>query len=196
MPIINDADRKAAMKALFDDELAVAEPKIKAANNAIALPPIIEAVRPLIDLNALEKTATGASTQTQQMSTSLGKHAHSLIDEAIDKMSKRTEEVWASASRSRYVEDRRTTLQEKLYGLHGMTSVEANDLKGIVATCEKVAPVAKELGEVTGGSELAGDAAAAEKLRERAYYVLNYDYPNEGRYTKTPPPKKSGYGNP
>src|SRR5688572_2680037 len=47
MPIINEADRAAAMKVLLADEMATVEPKLKAANAASALPPVIEAVKQL-----------------------------------------------------------------------------------------------------------------------------------------------------
>jgi hypothetical protein len=70
--------------------------------------------------------------------------------------------------------------------LWGLTSIEQNDLKSIIATCEKIQPVASELATVTERPELTADAQAAEKLHARATEVLTYDYPNAGRYNKDP----------
>jgi hypothetical protein len=45
--------------------------------------------------------------------------------------------------------------------------------------------VASDLATVTGGTELQADAKEAQRVLDRAKEVLNYDYANEGRYTKT-----------
>jgi hypothetical protein len=82
-------------------------------------------------------------------------------------------------------------VREKLYGMVGLTSVEANDLKAIIATCEKIQPVASELASVTDRAELIADVQDAKQLHARALEVLHFDYPNEGRYNK-PPPNQPG----
>ena len=74
----------------------------------------------------------------------------------------------------------------------GLTSAEQNDLKNVIATCEKVQPVANELATVTERAELIADAQMAQKLHARATEVLKFDYPNSGRYNKTPTSKTPG----
>jgi hypothetical protein len=68
----------------------------------------------------------------------------------------------------------------------GLTSPEQNMLKDVIATCEKIVPVATELARVTERGELDADAAEAKEIHARATEVLTFDYPNEGRYNKTP----------
>ena len=186
IPIIKPDDRKQAMEALLNDEMAVAQPKLRAADNAQALPPIIEGVRVLFDLNALEKASTGQDAQTKGLSANMGKRAHMMISSALDNMSKRTEEIWRSASTPNRTINAVTNTYDTNPSMAGLMSNDTKFLKQTIVDCEKIAPVAAELGTVTGGPELAGDAAAAEKLYLRAKEVLEYDYPNAGRYSRTP----------
>jgi hypothetical protein len=185
IPIIKEEDRKLAMEALFADEMAVAEPKLKAADNATALPPIIEAIKVAVDLGAVEQFATGGANQTKQLTANLAKRSHFLIDKALDDMNKRTEHCWQIASQRSYSLDRSRNQYDNA-GMVGLTSVQQNELKNVIATTEKIAPVATELAAVTGGAELTADATTAQKLHERAKEVLAYDYPNSGRYNKQP----------
>jgi hypothetical protein len=183
IPIIKPDDRKMAIEALLNDEMTAAAPKIKAADNAQALPPIIEAAKLLGDLNALETTAYGKADQSKQIAENVGKRAHFMIDNALKTMSKRTEDCWASASRKQYTTDNYGN-RDYQPGMLGLTSNEANTLKEVIATTEKVVPVATDLATVTGSAELGTDATTAQKLHERAREVLDFDYPNSGRYTK------------
>jgi hypothetical protein len=165
-------------------------PKVKTASSASALPPVIEAIKAVGDLRAIEIAASGSAAHAKEMTAGLGDHAHRLIAQALGPMKLRTEECWGQGSRTRYVEDKQTTLREKLYGMVGLTSTEANDLKSIIATCEKIQPVAAELAAVTERAELLADAQEAQRLHARATEVLTFDYPNEGRYNKPPPAQK------
>jgi hypothetical protein len=182
IPIIDQASRKQAFAALLSDELAGAGAKVKAATSATSLPPVVEAARLLGDLRALELASGAEGGQVKQMGATIGGQAHKLIANAMNGMDRRVEEVWDSASRTR-VRTNRAGFVERAYGLQGMTSVEANDLKGIIATLEKVVPVARDLAAVTGGAELTDDAREAVRLYDRAQQVLTFDYANEGRNT-------------
>jgi hypothetical protein len=186
IPIVEEADRKAAWAALLNDELTLATPKVKAATAGNSLTPIIDVARALGDLRAVEVASGGTGEQVKQIGSQLGDHAHALIDDALKKTKVRVEEVWNSASRTRAQVDNNGNQIQKLYGMMGLTSVESNDLKSAMATCEKVAPVASDLAAVAGGSsDLTADAAEAQRLAARAKEVLQYDYNNEGRYTPT-----------
>ena len=194
-PILTETDRPAAFAALYADELAVAQPKVKAASNATALPPVIEAARSLGDLHAIDVAANGSDAQSKEIGKSLGGQAHKMIADALDKMGKRVEDIWANASRPSNQLNRYGANQASYNtGLMGMTSVESGELKNTIATCEKVVPVANDLASVTGGGELQADAKEAQRVLDRAKEVLNYDYANNGRYTRTPTGTASGTG--
>src|SRR5688572_20637109 len=96
IPYIEPDDRKRAFAALFADEMAVVAPKVKAATNANGLPPIIDAIKSIGDLRALEVAATGSSAQTKAISGDLGAHAHQLIAGTLGPMERRVEECWQS----------------------------------------------------------------------------------------------------
>ena len=185
IPIIEEADRKRAFAALFADEYATVEPKVKAATKSNGLPPVIDAIKSIGDLRAIEMAATGSSDKTKAITADLGAHAHQLISGTLRPMSSRVEECWASASRDTVAEGSDGNRYRRP-GMWGLTSAEQNDLKAIIATCEKVQPVAGELAQVTERAELIADAQQAQKLHARAVEVLTFDYPNSGRYNKQP----------
>jgi hypothetical protein len=191
LPIIDKEERKIAFAALLDDELTAAAPKVKAATNGNSLMPVIEAARVMIDLRSIEIAAGEGDAKTKSIAERLGQRAHTLIDGALKSMNTRVEQVWSSASTS-YSTQSQTTLRTRVYGMKGMTSVESGDLKNVIATCEKIVPVANDLSTVTGGTELSGDATEAQRLLKRAHEVLEYDYNNEGRDPrKSQEPRKS-----
>ncbi len=188
---MEEADRKQAFGALLADEMAAIDPKLKAAVAAGNLTPVIETARALADLSAIETAATGTNDQTKKIGANLGSHAHMLIKAALQSLHQRTEKSWAAASRNRSSDDRRGALGDQAYGMWGLTSVETSDLKDVIATTEKIIPVATQLGEVTESADLKGDAPEAEKIRDRAREVLDYDYNNQGRYNQQPPRQRA-----
>jgi len=185
IPFIEPADRKRAFAALFADEFASVEPKVKAATKASGLPPVVDALKSIGDLRAVEIAATGTSAKTKSITGDLGAHAHQLISGTLTPMERRVEECWNSARRQTVSQgsDGNTYRQP---GMWGLNSTEQNDLKAVIATCEKVQPVANEMASVTERTELIADAQTAQKLHARAVEVLTFDYPNSGRYNKTP----------
>ena len=184
IPIIEEADRKRAFAAMFADEMAVVDPKVQAATKANNLPPVIDAIKSLGDLRAIDIAANGSAAQTKALGADLGAHAHELIATTMAPMDKRVEECWNSASRTTVTQY--SDARPQAPGLWGLTSIEQNDLKAIISTCEKVQPVASELATVTERAELIADAQKAQKLQARATEVLTFDYPNGGRYNKDP----------
>ena len=191
IPIIEEADRKRAFAALFVDEFATVEPKVKAATKSNGLPPVIDAIKSIGDLRAIELAATESSAKTKGITADLGAHAHALISGTLKPMQQRVEECWTTAS-SATVTDGSDGQRYRLPGMWGLNSTQQNDLKAIIATCEKVQPVAAELASVTERSELIADAQMAQKLHARAIEVLTYDYPNSGRYNKPPKTQQQG----
>jgi hypothetical protein len=189
IPILDESSRKQAFAALFNDELTTAQPKLKSAAGATSLNPIIELARTLGELRAIEMEAYGSAEQTKQHGAGLGERAHKMVEHAMNGMDKEVEEIWDDASRSRVNTNLRTGSRERQYGLHGLDSTQVNALKGIISTTEKLVPVARDLGAVTGDALLQSDAQAAQKLYDRATEVLKYDYANEGRDTSRSQPQ-------
>jgi hypothetical protein len=185
IPIIEEADRKRAFAALYADEQAVVDPKVKKATTATSLPPIIEAIKSLGDLRAVDVAANGSAAQTKALGADLGAHAHQLISGALTKMEKRTEECW-TAGRRVMVTELSNGSRYRQPGMVGLTSAEQNDLKRIVADSREIQPIAAELAAVTEAAELIADAQTAQRLHARATEVLTFDYPNSGRYNKDP----------
>jgi len=163
-PILAETDRQAAYAALFTDEMAVAQPKVKAATSATNLNPVIDAARSLGDLHAIEHAANNSDAQTKQIGSTLGDHAHKLIADALTQMSKRVEDIWKTASRPN-VRRNGGQYNQQSYdygaGMMGMSSTESGDLKNTTATTEKVVSVATDLATVTGGADLTADAKEA-----------------------------------
>lgn len=182
IPIVDEANRKQAFAALLNDELSVLEPKAKTAAKATTLAPIIEVARTLGDLRAVELASGGEAQRTKAIGSTLGARAHELIADAMNGMDRQVEEIWDDASQVRHTRDRYGYVQRN-YGMKGMNSMQVKSLKDVIATCEKIIPVTRDLSTVTEGPELQADAQAAEKLYNRARQVLEFDYANEGRDT-------------
>jgi hypothetical protein len=184
MPIIEEADRKAALEALLADEMTAVQPKLNAAKNATALPPLADAAKLLGDVRAIEIAGTGASEKAQSLGADIGGKAHGMINDALRNMEDRVEEIWTSASKQSNAYGQLVASQ----GMMGMTSIEANDLKGIMQTCEKLMPTAADFAAATGSAELKSDSTRAQELHARAKEVAEYDYAN-GRRRLTAQPK-------
>ena len=167
MPIVQSADRQAAMAALFKDEMTVVQPRLKAIETSQSLNPVIDAARTLSDLGAIETAATGSSAQTKEIGAKLGDHAHQLIKDAIDKINTQTENIWSSASSSNPNNNLAGNTFNNSRNMRGLTSVDASHLKDIIATCDKITPVAAQLAEVTANDDLKADGEAAKKAGTR-----------------------------
>jgi hypothetical protein len=178
MQIIEKADRKAAFTTLLADERAVVGPKVEAAQRANSLPPVIEVTLMLADLQGVEIAATGSGDQTTAMTQDLAAKAHDLIATALDSMSDAIEAAFNHASTETWEVDQYGR-RGRMIGRIGLHADGAANVRFAVQQSEKLAPAASALWKVTQSEKLKRDAEIAQKLYNRALYIL--DYPYNGR---------------
>lgn len=171
--ITDPNDRKLALAALFDDEWKPAQTKIDALKKQgnTSLTPIMEAAGLAGEMRGLELAATGTDEKTSTALSDLTDSAARLMTDYIDRQSKRVEEVGRAANLPQSNNANETNRM-------GLTAAQANDLRDIVATSEKLASAA-DLVAASAGPK-AGDFKAissrAEDLRKKAADVMNADY--------------------
>jgi hypothetical protein len=78
--------RKAGIAALYADELALVEPKLKAMENARTLQPVLDLLPPVRTVRWLEMAATGADANAQKMVAGLAERVKRLCDTALKEM--------------------------------------------------------------------------------------------------------------
>jgi hypothetical protein len=204
--ILEATDRKQALKALFDDEWKPTQQKIDALKKKgnTSLTPIIEASGLAGEMRGLEIAATGSDAQTSTALSDLTDNASRLMNDYLDRSSKRVEDIerLANLPQSNTINDTTRT---------GLTGTQMNDLKDIAATCDKLTLAAQQVAASAGakGADFQTIAGKSTDLGKHANEVLNGDYSsminNNGgdnriqRGGQTPMPvmpPRTGYNNP
>lgn len=206
-PAISLADmsqRKAAYQALFDDMQADVAAKIKAAQSAKALPPIIAAVQGLADMGIVETMATGAAKATAAAGDDLAGTAKRLMTDAVTKMSaeamaidQKAKEMIPYGVRDRTVDTgqrdaagraRQVTVPEATMRMRGLNSIQRDTLKEIYDTCTRVTEVCQAFEQVsqTHADGFRAIATTASKTADGVKETLDFDYTiiysKSGRY--------------
>lgn len=167
--ILDPAARKNAFLALRADMLAHVKGKINAATEADSLPPIIEAVNPLLDLGYLEYAADGAATQTKEMLQGLGERARGLINRAFTRMSTRMNLMEsASNTQSNFGSGTRV----------GLTTPQRNEVAGYIDELQQIEQIARNARRRARELSMDGNAwepiiADAADLMDRAKAMLD-----------------------
>ncbi|HEX8915636.1 MAG TPA: hypothetical protein VF796_25000 [Humisphaera sp.] len=91
--ILEPDGRKAGIAALYNDELAVLEPKLKAADAARTLQPVLDLLPPIRQVRWLEMAATGADANAQKMVAALADRAKRQCDTALKEMTEDLEPI-------------------------------------------------------------------------------------------------------
>ena len=175
--------RKTAYTALLADMRAEVAAKTKVAKAGKTLPPIIEAIRGISDMRSVEMMATESDTDSAQIADDLATQGKTLMDDAVQTMSKRAAEIdtaanaalpapRATAARTKGV-PADTTVHKK-----GLDTKSMNELKQIIDTCTKIEAVAKDFEEVSkqnaaGFKEISD---TADRTAKAATVTLNTDY--------------------
>lgn len=185
--ILDMAQRKAAFTALLADLRAEVGAKAKTAKSGNSLPPIIEAVRSISDMRAVEMIATESDTESQQLAKDLAGQAKTLMADAVQSMSKRATEINtdanaavaspARAASGKYKPANTNTPEQKAHKF-GLTTKMTNELKQIVDSCTKLDGVAKDFEDVSKEDALAFKeiASTADRTAKAATVTLNADY--------------------
>ena len=140
--ILNDKDRKVALKALFDDEWKPKQAQIdslkKRGNQS--LQPIIEAAGIAGEMRGLEIAATGSDAETSTALSDLTDNAAKLMTDYLDRETKRVEDIDTRANRP--TDDSSTNGYSPRTGL---TAAQNTELKDVVATCQKLQLTAEQV---------------------------------------------------
>lgn len=183
--VVEAEERKKAIEHLYADELAAAEPKVRAAKDGRALPPILEALPTVRTVRWLEMAATGSDGKSQAMVGELVAKAQKLLDEALKEMQASTEEIELNAVQ---VVDVRVPVRDpqtgKTIGLdtkfrrRGPTERQFGTLRNTVATCVKIHKSCDELGGTLGatGKEFEPVKAQAEQVGTRAKKMVDANW--------------------
>lgn len=185
--ILDMAQRKTAFTALLADLRAEVGAKAKTAKAGKSLPPIIEAVRSISDMRAVEMIATESDAESQQFAKDLAGQAKTLMGDAVQTMSKRATEIDTDAnaavtspargSSGKY-KPANTNTQEQSARKSGLTTKMTNELKQIVDSCTKLENVAKDFEDVSKEDAPAFKeiASTADRTAKAASVTLNADY--------------------
>ncbi|MDB5322864.1 MAG: hypothetical protein JWN40_4495 [Phycisphaerales bacterium] len=173
LDILDEAGRKQAMSALYADEAAIAAPKIKAGESAKTLPIIIEALKTVSRLGALEQAATGSEEKTTASAKELGTHAQTLMTEAVRSIAADVQKIGLSAnSVTRQSDGNGGYLMVK----RGLSPVDTRALRADVDNGGKIADAAKELSAVTKVASLGAVASDATRAVADAQRLLDTDF--------------------
>lgn len=192
--IVDPASRKRAVAALFADEWAATEPRVRAAKQARTLPPILEALPTIRTLRWLELAAVGGDNKTRELIGPLPDTAKKLLDASVKEMDESADAIRVMAmdvTTARVpVNDRQTGKVIRIdtkYRYRGPTPRQFATLKEALSTCGKIYKSCDELGGTLGstGKEFEGTKSAAETLGTKVKAMLDTNW--ETRFDAPPP---------
>ena len=171
--ILDPKERKTALKALFDDEWKPTQAKIdelKKRGNT-SLTPVIEASGLAGEMRGLEIAATGTDAETSTALSDLTDNASRLMTDYLDRSTKRVEDIDRAANLPQSNNINETNRM-------GLTAAQANDLRDIAATCEKLTLAADQVAASAGAkaADFKTISGKAADLGKHANDVLNADY--------------------
>jgi hypothetical protein len=182
--IIDPKSRKDAMAALFNDESKQGLAKVESLKKQKTLKPVMEGIRDLATLRALEMAATDSDATTKQALSQLGSHANQLMGDALKTMAAKVDQIARQANE--------TNTQQKTYSdgrvenvtsKRGLTSVDQSALKDVIATCMNIKQACDEFAAAleSEGAGFSGTASQSDQLATRADEVLKANYEPEIR---------------
>lgn len=177
--ILDLTQRKAAYQALLTDVKAELAPKAKSATAGKTLVPVVDLVRQLGDLRAVEQAATGATTDTDKLLDELADHARGLMADEVDRLDKRTDRISTVANEHIPIIDLSPSYNSGTrFKLKGLEVQDQKDLKEAIDTCGKIAAVAHDFADVGSASTAPFQKIQkdADKAGDKARDVLNTDY--------------------
>lgn len=166
-------EREAAFRIVYENLRDSATPKIKAASEARTLPPIVDALTALADLDDLAQVGGGGDSELAASRQELGARGRELIGRELDRIEKDVAEIKRSAET--VVEQRSIAVGSLATGggydkylsiRRGLTDKDRGDLKDIMKTCERIIPAAEQLARSSSGT-----ATKADELVNRAIEV-------------------------
>jgi hypothetical protein len=178
--ILDDEGRKKAFAALYEAEAALAGPRIKAGESARVLPAIVEALKTVMRLGAIEQAAFGTDEKTAASAKNLGTHAQKLLQEALLGISGEVKQVSARANRLIRQKDQVSGAWVMIK--EGLSPVDTRLLRADINNCDRIAEAAKDFATVTKVAALGDVSSEAARVSAEAQKLLDTDW-NPGRGT-------------
>jgi hypothetical protein len=191
--LLKSDEREAAFRIVYDNLRESVTPKVKAATDARTLPPIVDALTALGDLEDLAQAGAGGNSDLAQSRQDLGDRGRDLIRRELDRMEKDVAEIKRSAET--VVEQRSVAFQSQtgatpgydsyLSIRRGLTDKDRTDLKELMKTCERIIPAAEQLARSVSGASKKADELVnrAKDIGRGAQRVLEAKY--EGQQQKS-----------
>jgi hypothetical protein len=186
-PLTDLEQRKPAFNALRADVQAELEPKVKAAKDAKSLVPVIDVMRSVGDLRALEQLTSGDNKVTDQMIKDMATHASDLMstevtkldgeDAAIDGNAHQTVMTHVPVRTSNGITSSSGGPMQTAYRYKGLSANDKKTLGNNVDSLTKIASISHDFGDL--GADAAGFKKIetdATKAAEKANITLNADY--------------------
>lgn len=170
--IVNPELRKKALEALLQDRLKDMQPQVDEALKATTLPPMAKTVPALLDAFMIELAATGDTKQSLPVGQSVGEHARGLIENQLQRISMRVDDLYDLAS-----EPTLSSGPREFLGPRGLTTPERDELKAIaneLIMIKQVAQDGRRINRSIGGTGDMWDAVIVqvndcEERTQRAY---------------------------
>ncbi|HEY1628865.1 MAG TPA: hypothetical protein VGF52_03335 [Tepidisphaeraceae bacterium] len=175
--IIDMNSRTDAMNALLADETKVMSARLDSLKKQTSLNPLMDGIKQLGDLRAVEIAATGKDDASAQLISGVADHAGELMSTALSSMSTMVDKLQQQASQS-------TNAQVTAYNVgdvqtqRGLNSSEKSQLNQIVNNAKNISSACDDFAKAmsTPSSTLDGAKKQADALAKRADEVMNATY--------------------
>ena len=151
--------RKAALQAMFADEMAELAPKVKLAKAARTLPPALKVMQSALELKTLELAANGSAEQVDGIVEELKTSCKDLLARTMEKATKKVDQITDMANDTERVRQ----IWPSPYGGYtvqavdrrrGLRRQDISELKAIADVCDEVAAAAKAVAKASRADEL------------------------------------------
>jgi hypothetical protein len=164
--IMDRGARKGTYEALYADEMASVKQGAREAAGGTSIVPILTAAGRVYDVLSLERQTTGGSKQTAVLAVELGVTATRIIEEA--------ENTFSRTIQNASIQSHRMVGRGARRGPAGLSASEAQSLREIVTTCQRIADAVPILRQQLDQSTILVNALArTERIRVRANAVLS-----------------------
>jgi hypothetical protein len=170
--VIDPEKRKAALRAMFADDMIELAPKIQAAKAGKTLPPALKAMEAARELAPLELAANGSADQVNGVVEELKQSCKDLLGHAMERTAKRVDQITQMANDPEVV---RQVYPNPLGGFEvqvaerarGLKRQDIGQLKALADTCDEVSAGGKAVARAAGADEAEFEEVvdAADDLR-------------------------------
>ena len=158
LDITDPRQRKAALAAMFADEMAELSAKVKAARAARTIPPTVKAIQAARELATLELAVNGSADQVNGVVDDLTVSTKDLLTRILEHTGKRVDQITRMANDPERV---RQVIPLPYGGFdvqvaeraRGLKRQDIGELKTLADTCDEVAAAGKAVRQASGSDE-------------------------------------------